>query len=80
MPHALSACDHCGAVDDHPKIHTPAETFHHDCAPVRVLDEVHESARPVVEAIVTAARSGVRGDELRAYIVGLHPDQTHGEG
>lgn len=33
-------CDNCGQVDDHPKHHYGAQTFHHDCTPASVLDEM----------------------------------------
>lgn len=35
-----SQCDACGQVDDHPKHHYGAETYHHDCTPFRVIDDM----------------------------------------
>lgn len=33
-------CDGCGQVDDHPKLHYGAETYHHDCTPYRVIEDM----------------------------------------
>lgn len=33
-------CDVCGQQDDHPKHHYGAETYHHDCTPFRVLEDM----------------------------------------
>ncbi len=33
-------CDQCGQVDDHPKWHYGAATYHHDCAPYGVIRDV----------------------------------------
>jgi len=33
-------CDGCGAADDHPKLHYGADTYHHDCIPYRVLQDL----------------------------------------
>lgn len=35
-----SRCDGCGATDDHPKQHYPPHTFHHDCIPAFVIDDL----------------------------------------
>lgn len=88
MAHAWSRCDHCQPEelpsgqphpgDDHPKWHWGEETFHHDCAPAQLL-ALHPDDH-LVHQIVAAANSGVRGDDLRAHILALHPDQTHQEG
>lgn len=40
MAHAPTACDQCGQVDDHPKLHYGPETYHHDCVPHRVLRDL----------------------------------------
>lgn len=37
MAHSATACDTCGLVDDHPKVHYGPETFHHDCVPHKVV-------------------------------------------
>lgn len=36
----VSRCDGCGQNDDHPKHHYPPLTFHHDCTPAYVVDEM----------------------------------------
>jgi hypothetical protein len=37
-------CDICGQTDDHPKHHYMNQTFHHDCTPAYVLDDMtHET-------------------------------------
>lgn len=33
-------CDNCGQVDDHPKLHYGAATFHHDCLPFYVVRDL----------------------------------------
>lgn len=78
MPHAASACDHCGQVDDHPKLHTPGETYHHDCLPARLELMPGIVDHPTLPQIIAAAKAGKRGDALRAHIIHeLHPDQKH---
>lgn len=36
----VSQCDGCGQQDDHPKHHYGAETYHHDCTPFRVIEDM----------------------------------------
>jgi hypothetical protein len=33
-------CDGCGQVDSDPRLHYGLETYHHDCIPYRVLQDV----------------------------------------
>ncbi len=40
QPRALHRCDSCGQTDDHPVMHYGAQTFHHDCIPAFVMDEI----------------------------------------
>lgn len=40
MALAVSQCDGCGAVDDHPKHHYGPETYHHDCTPHRIIEDM----------------------------------------
>lgn len=40
MALAVSTCDDCGQTDDHPKHHYGAETYHHDCTPHRVIEDM----------------------------------------
>lgn len=37
---AVQQCDGCGQVDDHPKHHYGQETYHHDCTPFRVIEDM----------------------------------------
>lgn len=37
---AVSSCDNCGKSDDHPKLHYGMETYHHDCIPARVVEDM----------------------------------------
>lgn len=37
---AVLQCDNCGQTDDHPKHHYGAETYHHDCTPFRVWEDM----------------------------------------
>ncbi len=39
-PRGQLRCDGCGQTDDHPKMHYGAQTFHHDCIPAFVLDDL----------------------------------------
>lgn len=67
-----TGCDTCGQVDDHPKLHYGVETFHHDCVPARVRREIGE--HQMLDQIIAAASSGVRGSDLRAHIADLHQE------
>ena len=70
----VSRCDQCGQSDDHPKVHVyNGGTFHHDCLSADLRADVIASA-PHAEAIIQAAESGVRGDDLRAHIFALHEE------
>ncbi len=68
----LSRCDHCGQVDDHPKVHGfSGGTHHHDCLSVDQKAELVESSDSAA-AIIEAAESGVHGDDLLAHIEAVH--------
>jgi len=74
----VSRCDFCGQTDDHPKVHySDGGTRHHDCLSVDQKTELAASSDKAA-AIIAAAESGIRGDELRAHILDLHGD--HGQG
>jgi hypothetical protein len=68
--HVPARCDNCGAVDDHPKLHYGAATYHHDCLPYDVKQAV--SSNGLVTQIIAAAEDGTHGDELRSHIIALH--------
>lgn len=72
MPHVVSGCDHCGGVDDHPKLHYGMETYHHDCVPVKVKADVGD--HPIIAKIIETASAGTHGDDLRTYINALHQE------
>ncbi len=40
QPRAQLRCDGCGQTDDHPKMHYGAQTYHHDCIPAFVMDDL----------------------------------------
>ena len=64
-------CDNCGQTDDHPKLHYGAETYHHDCIPARVMDDIE--GETLHEVVQNPAAPG--GHELRVIgRVGL-PDE-----
>lgn len=71
MAHIPNQCDGCGAVDADPKLHYGDETYHHDCAPFRVLNDLPEDVQAFVKRAVA---TGLKGDELRAHIDSLHKD------
>jgi hypothetical protein len=39
-PRVLYRCDGCGQTDDHPKMHYVVQTYHHDCIPAFVMDDL----------------------------------------
>lgn len=73
MARAISQCDQCGQVDDHPKAHIGSMltgevvSKHHDCLSVRERALV-QSGNPDAERIITACVDGARGDKLLAVI------------
>lgn len=70
----LSRCDQCGQTDDHPKVHSfGGGTHHHDCLSADAKAELIASA-PHAQAIIEAAESGVRGDDLRTHILAIHQE------
>lgn len=70
----VSRCDQCGQTDDHPKVHSfGGGTHHHDCLSADQKAELAGSSDKAA-AIIEAAESGVRGDDLRAHIVVLHQE------
>jgi hypothetical protein len=40
QPRVQLRCDGCGQTDDHPKMHYGAQTYHHDCIPAFVMDDL----------------------------------------
>lgn len=73
--HVLSRCDQCGQLDDHPKSHwSTGETYHHDCLPYdkRAILVDPETGGEHGKAVVEAAESGKRGEDLRQHIFSLH--------
>jgi hypothetical protein len=77
MAYTPTACDQCGQTDDHPKLHYGIETYHHDCIPFRVREDLDDD--PVVAKIIKAAEDGTHGAELRKHIRQLHDDDTDEE-
>lgn len=70
----VSRCDQCGQTDDHPKVHyLDGGTHHHDCLSFDQKAELAASSDKAA-AIIEAAESGVRGDDLRAHILALHQE------
>jgi len=70
----VSRCDFCGQSDDHPKVHGfNGSTHHHDCLSADQKAELAGSSDKAA-AIIAAAESGIRGDELRAHILDLHKE------
>lgn len=60
-------CDNCGQTDDHPKLHYGLETYHHDCIPARVMDDIESET--LYEVVRNPAVPG--GHELR--VTGRRP-------
>lgn len=81
---AVNACDVCKQEDDHPKLHYGDATYHHDCVPPFVEQDVTRFAavhphHAAVARVIEAARSGLRGDELHAFLVGENHDKLQAE-
>lgn len=70
-PRALTRCDQCGNVDDHPKAHVGDATKHHDCLSADEKSMVVTSS-PVAAQIIAACEGGKRGPDLLAHIQDLH--------
>lgn len=61
-----SRCDGCGATDDHPKHHYGTQTFHHDCTPAFVLDDMTSVSTYVSDAqgnIALVSRTPIPEDD-----------------
>lgn len=56
-------CDQCGQVDDHPKVHLGAQTYHYDCLPFIAKQGVQASS-PLIPQIIAAAEGGTHGADL----------------
>jgi hypothetical protein len=81
---AVAACDQCGQVDDHPKVHMQGLvdgvagiiSKHHDCLSVheeRALEESgQEPGHVKASAVIRECKAGRRGDKLLAFITGEH--------
>ena len=66
MTLAIYACDNCGQADNHPKLHFGAETYHHDCIPHRVIEDMTSVSTYSVEdgALVLSAREPLERADL----------------
>jgi len=72
MADTPTQCDHCGAVDTHPKSHwNSGKSYHLDCLPFDLKKEFLETA-PHMEAVVEAALRGIHGDDLKAVNDEVH--------
>lgn len=81
---AISACDVCHAEDDHPKLHYGDATYHHDCVPAYVEQDVTRFAdvhpnHAAVRRAIDVCKSGLRGEELHAFLVGENHDRLQAE-
>jgi hypothetical protein len=76
MPERVqTACEQCGQVDDHPKVHIGAgRTVHHDCLSVAERAMVIGSS-DTAAAVVEACEGGLRGDQLLEHIESLHNEE-----
>jgi hypothetical protein len=75
-------CDQCGKIDTDPKIiYGNLGTWHHDCAPVSVVEahaehaDWHPHYAAVTEIFRACREDGLKGDKLLAYIQDVSP--TH---
>jgi hypothetical protein len=58
-PRVQLRCDGCGQTDDHPKMHYGAQTYHHDCIPAFVLDDLTSESFFRVEGTTVLLESRV---------------------
>jgi hypothetical protein len=71
MSRAIYTCDNCGQADDHPKLHYGSETYHHDCLPHRVLEDLSSYStyeRDADGAPLLVAREPIPRSELPRQI------------
>lgn len=65
----VSSCDQCGQSDDHPKVLvSDGGSFHHDCVNFQLKQQLVES-NDKVAAIIEACEGGMKGDDLRDFIL-----------
>lgn len=71
-------CKQCGQTDDHPKVHVASMgapggediVYHHDCLPYDLRQQVVDSAEgDSGKNIIEACEGGLKGDDLRTFIV-----------
>lgn len=81
---AYLKCDGCGQVDDDPKWHYGAETYHHECAPARVVEDAtsySQYTRDEENQLVLLSRTPIPENELHPEIVrALHIRQANRDG
>jgi hypothetical protein len=64
QPRVLYRCDSCGQTDDHPKMHYAAQTYHHDCIPAFVMDDLTSQTYYNVETGQVVDRVPLPEEEL----------------
>jgi hypothetical protein len=73
----ISQCETCGKNDDHPKAHVlvadpvqglVAKTFHHDCIPFAIKEQLLANEDPHINKVIEACEGGLKGDKLREAI------------
>lgn len=83
-------CDQCGVLDDHPMIHVGwtawqkddrvsinEPSFHFDCLPAEFVSMLgNDPSHNVTLAAIDAAKGGVKGDDLRAFIAAQETDNN----
>lgn len=81
-------CDGCGVTDNHPMVHVAyarwqkdartsilEPSFHFDCLPAEFIPPV-EPQHANLHSTIEEAQSGVKGDDLRAFILTLPDDNN----
>lgn len=81
---SFQQCDGCGQIDDHPKLHYGgAETYHHDCVPFRVLEDMtsySEYGRDEADQVVLLNRIAIPKSDMPKQIAEALAIKSFAEG
>lgn len=71
MALAVTTCDNCGKTDSDPKHHYGSETYHHDCTPHRVIEDMTSISvydRQDDGAVVLVSRSPIDPSDYPEHV------------
>lgn len=67
----------CGQTDDHPKLHYGDQTYHHDCLPAPIEEEIRAGLAAdmsLLVSVIDTCKGGLRGPDLLAHIQAMHAE------